>query len=436
MDQAAAVLSPPQAAARPGRILALVLLTAVGTMNFVDRQILSVLAEPIRQELSLSDTQLGLLTGLSFALFYAIMGVPAAMLADRHHRVRLVAAACLMWSFFTGACGSAQSFVQLALARFGVGVGEAGGTAPSLAILADYYPARHRPAVIGLFTANGPLGVFIGASLGGWAAGQFGWRGAFVLVAAIGVVAALLLVLLVREPPRGGLDPAPARAALPAKLGPTVRLFLSRPTLRWLLFASGVSAFVSYGMLNWIPAFLMRVQGMPLSEMARWFGPAAGLCFGIGIAGGGALVNWASRRSIKAYAWVPGVSMLLTAPTLALAVMAPDWQTSLALMTLPMICCTIYVAPALALVQNLSPAAARATVTALLLLAFNLVGLGGGPLAIGMVSDALAAQGATDPLRMALLWLTPVAVLAAAGYLAVSRVVGRDAEAVLREAAA
>lgn len=200
--------------------------------------------------------------------------------------------------------------------------------------------------------------------------------------------------------------------------------------------SSGLSAFVSYGMLNWIPAFLMRVQGMPLSEMARWYGPAAGLCFGIGILGGGALVNWAARHTLKAYAWVPGVSMLLTAPTLALAVMAPDWQTSLALMTLPMICCTIYVAPALALVQNLSPAAARATVTALLLLAFNLVGLGGGPLAIGMVSDALAAQGAETPLRTALLWLTPVAVLAAAGYLAVSRTVERDHDAIASEAAA
>jgi predicted MFS family arabinose efflux permease len=435
MDQAAAVSASP-AVGRPGRTVALLLLTAVGTMNFVDRQILSVLAEPIRQELGLSDTQLGLLTGLSFALFYAIMGVPAAMLADRYHRVRLVAAACLTWSVFTGACAFAQSFVQLALARFGVGVGEAGGTAPSLAILADYYPARHRPAVIGLFTANGPLGVFIGASLGGWAAGQFGWRGAFVLVAAIGAVAALMLVLLVREPPRGGLDEVRAPATRPARLGPTVRLFLSRPTLRWLLFASGVSAFVSYGMLNWIPAFLMRVQGMPLAEIARWFGPAAGICFGIGIAGGGALVNWASRHSLKAYAWVPGVSMLLTAPTLALAIMAPDWQTSLALMTVPMVCCTIYVAPALALVQNLSPAVARATVTALLLLAFNLVGLGGGPLAIGMVSDSLAAQGVEAPLRTALLWLAPVALVAAGGYFAVSRVVECDSESVLRDATA
>lgn len=438
MDPAATAATRPQAAAgSPGRTLALVLLTAVGTVNFVDRQILSVLAEPIRQELHLSDTQLGLLTGLSFALFYAIMGVPAAMLADRFNRVRLVAAACLIWSGFTGACAFAGSFWHLALARFGVGVGEAGGTAPSLSILADYYPPEKRPAIIGLFTCNGPLGVFIGASLGGWAAEQFGWRGAFIMVAGIGVVAAALLAFLVREPVRGGLDPAPIRAPNPeaAKLGPTVRLFLSRPTLRLLLFASGVSAFVSYGMLNWIPAYLMRVQQMPLSEVARWFGPAAGLCFGIGIFGGGALVNWASRHSVKAYAWVPGIAMLLTAPTLAMAVLAPNWQVSLALMTVPMILCTIYVAPALALVQNLSPVAARATVTALILLAFNIVGLGCGPLAIGMLSDALAAQGAAEPLRVAMLWVTPVAVLAAAGYFAVSRVVDGDAANVLREAA-
>lgn len=437
MDQAASANpSPPRLVGRPGRTLALLLLSVVATINFVDRQLLSVLAEPIRQDLGLSDTQLGLLTGLAFGLFYAVMGIPAALLADRFNRVRLVAAACVLWSGFTGACAFATSFAHLALARFGVGVGEAGGTAPSLSILADYYPPHQRPAVIGLFTANGPLGVFVGASLGGWAAGQFGWRAAFLLVAAIGLGAALLLAVAVREPERGGLDPAPTRDLGAARLGPTAREFMSRPTLRWLLFASGVSAFVSYAMLSWIPAFLMRVQGMPLAEMARWYGPVAGLCFGIGIAGGGALVNWAGRRSLTAYAWVPGVSMLVTAPSLALALLAPDWQTSLALMTIPMITCTMYTAPALALVQNLSPVASRATVTALLLLGFNLVGLGCGPLAIGMLSDALAAQQMADPLRVALLWTAPVCLVAAMGYFAVSRVVLRDAATVLREAAA
>ncbi|WP_293899481.1 MFS transporter [Phenylobacterium sp.] len=440
MNQAAsAVLSPSGAAVRrPGRTLALAMLMVVGTVNFVDRQILSVLVEPIRADLHLSDTQIGLLTGLSFGLFYAAMGVPAAMLADRVHRVRLVAVAALIYSFFTGASGFAANFWQLALARFGVGVGEAGGTAPSLSILADYYPPAQRPAVIGLFTVNGPMGVFVGASLGGWAAGQFGWRGAFLAVGALGALAALVLAVVVREPKRGGLDPTPTRApsADAGRLGPTVRLFLSRPTLRLLLVASGLSAFISYGMLNWIPAYLMRVQHMPLAEVARWFGPAAGLCMGLGIWGGGALVNWAGQRSVKAYAYVPGLAVLITGPTLALAVMASSWQASLALMLVPMIGCTMFTAPVLALVQNLSPVASRATATALVLLAFNIVGLGGGPLAIGMLSDALAAAHVVDPLRVALISIAPVAVLAALGYLAVSRVVVRDTADVLRESLA
>jgi predicted MFS family arabinose efflux permease len=434
MDRAPALADAPAARAPPGRILALALLMTVGTVNYVDRQILSVLAEPIRRDLGLSDTQLGLLTGLSFAFFYAIMGVPAAMLADRYHRIRLVGVACLIWSFFTGACAFAGSFAHLALARFGVGAGEAGGTAPSLSILADYYPPRLRAAVVGLYTANGPLGVFIGASFGGWAAGQFGWRSAFLMVAGAGVLAALLLVTFVREPVRGALDPAAVARPRPASLAATTRVFLSRPTLRWLVVASALGAFVSTGMLAWIPAFLMRVQGMPLAELARWFGPAAGVCFGIGIAGGGLLVNWASRHSLKAYAWAPGLSMLLTAPTLALAILAPDWRTSLALMTVPMICSTVYVAPALALVQNLSPAAARATVTALLMLAFNIVGQGGGPVAIGALSDILAAEQAPDPLRLAMLALAPAAVIAALCYFAMSRFIPRDAEAVGEEA--
>ncbi|MBU1374449.1 MAG: MFS transporter [Alphaproteobacteria bacterium] len=429
--------SPRTAAGRPGRTIALLLLTAVGTINFVDRQILSVLAEPIRQELHLSDTKLGLLTGLSFALFYAGMGVPAAMLADRVNRVRLVAAACLIWSVFTGACAFANSFWQLALARFGVGTGEAGGTAPSLSILADYYPPAKRPAVIGLFTVAGPLGVFIGASVGGWAATQFGWRGAFLLVASIGAVAALILAVVVREPPRGGLDPGHDReTAKPTSLGATVKVFLSRPSLRLQLLAAGLSAFVSYGILNWIPAFLMRVQEMPMTEMARWFGPVAGLAYGIGIWGGGALVNWLGARDVRAYAYVPGIAALITGPSLVVALMASSWQMSLLFMLVPMVTCTMFTAPALALVQNLSPVAARTTATALVLLAFNIVGLGGGPLAIGMISDRLAASGDAAPLRTALICLAPIAVLAALAYLVLSRVVGRDAENVLKEAAA
>ncbi|OWK31002.1 spinster family MFS transporter [Sphingomonas dokdonensis] len=417
------------------RAIALWMLFAIGTLNFVDRQLLSVLVEPIRAEMAFSDTQFGLLTGLSFALFYALMGVPFAMAADRWHRVRLIAAACAIWSVFTAACGFAQTFVQLALARFGVGIGEAGGTAPSLSVLADYYPPERRPLVIGIFTANGPFGVFLGAAFGGWAAATIGWRNAFIAIGVVGaLIAAPLLLMLVREPARGQMDaarPTGSDTALP--MGASFALFLRRRSLRMLAIASGLSAFVSYGMLNWIPAFLMRTQGMPLSALATWFAPAAGITFGLGIWGGGALVNWAARRSAAAYALVPCVATVVLIPSFAAALLVDSWQWSLALMLVPMVACTIYVAPALALVQNLTPSRARATASAILLLMFNLVGLGCGPLVIGMISDALAPAYGVASLRFALLWVLPFAVVAAVAQYRMARDVRADLDGYERE---
>ena len=421
----------PAAVGRSGRRIALVLLTAIGTINFIDRQILSVLIEPMRAELHFSDTQFGFLTGLSFALFYAALGVPVAMLADRSHRIRLIAAACFVWSLFTGACGFVTNFWQLAFARFGVGIGEAGGTAPSLSVLADLYPPEQRAVVTGLFTANGPLGVFLAASAGGFVASQLGWRAAFLCISALGMIAAPLLLMGVREPRRGAMEagatphaqPGPASAAL----GRTAALFVRRRTLSLLLAASGLSAFVSYGMLNWIPAYLMRERHMPLAEIARWFGPAAGLSMGLGIWGGGALVNLVARRSERAYALIPGLAMLVAGPSFVLSLMAPSWQASLLLMLLPMMCVTVYVAPALAVVQNLAPVSARATAMALLLLAFNIVGLGGGPLGIGMLSDALHHAHVGQNLKWSLVWVAPMSAVAALIYYGLSRTIVADA---------
>lgn len=412
--------------ARAGAGIALALLTLIGTINFMDRQLLSVLVEPIRAELHLSDTMFGLLTGLCFALFYAVLGVPAAMLADRTNRVRLVAGACMIWSAFSAACGLAGNFWQLALARFGVGVGEAGGTAPSLSILADCYPPQRRAAVIGLFTVNGPLGAFLGISVGGWAAREFGWRGAFFAIGLVGILVAPLLMLLVREPVRGATELRQAPTQPVATLGETVRALWQQPTLRLLFIASGSAAFVSYGLLNWLPAFLMRDRGMALVDLAKWFGPAAGLCMGLGIWGGGALVNVAACRNVAAYAWIPAAAMVLTAPLLACALFAPGWKLALLLMLAPMTCCIVYVAPALALAQNLAPVSVRATATALLLLAFNIVGLGLGPLTVGLLSDALAAAGVAHALQWAILFLAPVALVSAFVYLVMSRTVGVD----------
>lgn len=429
--QATAVSAGPVTPATPlQKTLALVILMAIGSINYVDRQLLSLLIEPVRQDIPLSDTAFGLLTGLFFALFYASMGVPVAMLADRINRVKLVAVACTMWSVCTGLCGFAQNFWQLALARFGVGVGEAGGTAPSLSILSDYFKPEQRPAIIGLYTVNGPIGVFIGISLGGFIAAQYGWRMAFFTVAILGIALAPILWLLVREPLRGATEaaaPSSAHEKAPSLLS-TIRIFLMLPTLRLLLPASGLLAFVSYGLLNWIPAFLMRENGMALEQLALWFGPAAGICMGLGIWGGGAIVNIGVKKSLTAYAWAPAFSVMIGCPFLLLALFMPGWELTLILLLIPMVSVVMYVAPALALTQNLAPLRARATATALLLLSFNLVGIGGGPLMIGILSDLFTSLGSQNSLRWALASTIPVSLLAMGLYIMMARTITSDHE--------
>lgn len=407
------------------RNLALAMLFLVGTINFVDRQLLSVLVEPIRSEMQFSDTQFGLLTGLAFALFYAAMGVPVAMIADRWNRVKLIGMACVVWSGFTAACGMVSNFWQLALMRFGVGAGEAGGTAPSLSVIADLYPPAQRPLAIGLFTLNGPFGVFVGAAFGAWAAANIGWRGAFMVIGGVGIVVAPLLIWLVREPARGAMDAQKtADEALP--FAQSLAMFWRRASLRMVLIGSGLAAFVSYGMLNWIPAFLMRTQGMPLEAMATWFAPAAGITFGVGILGGGWLVSYAAKRSPRAYGAIPALATAVLIPTFAAALLVESWQISLALMLVPMAACTAYVAPALALVQNLTPPRSRATAAAVLMLMFNIVGLGLGPLFIGVVSDALKPAHGDESLRWALMTIVPFALAAGLAQFAMTRHLDRD----------
>lgn len=407
------------------RKVALVLLFLIGTINFVDRQLLSVLVEPVRAELDFTDTQFGLLTGLAFALFYAAMGVPVAMIADRWNRVKLIGIACVVYSAFTMACGMVSSFWQLAVMRFGVGAGEAGGTAPSLSVLADYYPPAERPLAIGLLSLNGPFGVFVGAAFGAWAAVHIGWRGAFLVIGAVGIAIVPLLLWLVREPPRGQMDrDKPADEALP--FSQTLALFIRRRSLRMVMVGSGLAAFVSYGMLNWIPAFLMRTQNMPLEAVATWFAPAAGITFGVGILGGGWLVSHRAKTSARAYGAIPALASLLLIPTFLLALMADSWQLSLALLLIPMAACTVYIAPALALVQNLTPPRSRATAAALLMLMFNIIGLGLGPLFTGIISDALKPAYGDDSLRWALMALMPFAAAAALAQFGMTRHLEQD----------
>lgn len=396
----------------------LVLLAIIGTLNFVDRQIVSVLIEPIRAELHFSDSQFGLLTGLAFSLFYALFGLPVAMLADRRNRIRLIAAACAVWSLFTALTGNVRSFTEMAAARFGVGVGEAGGTAPSLSLLADCFAPARRPLVIGLYTLNGPVGVYAGSAFGAWAAATIGWREAFHVLGAIGLVAAPLLLVLVREPMRGAFGDRPA-ATEPLKT--TLAHFARNPALRLLCLASGLSSFVSYGMLNWIPAYLMRVEKMPLSAASTWFAVAAGVSMGLGMVGGGWLVNRVIGRTHAGYALVPALATLVLIPLFAAALFVGGWELSLLLLVVPMICCTMYTPASLALAQELGSTGARATVIAVLLLMYNIVGLGLGPLFVGALSDAFAASHGEESLRYGLAGLLIPAGLAVLAYAALAR---------------
>lgn len=376
--------------------------------NFVDRQLLSILAEPVKQDLGLSDTQLGLLTGLMFALFYTFFGIPVAYLADRWNRVKVVAISCGLWSLFTAASGAATSFLTLALARMGVGIGEAGCSPPSYSIISDYFPPNRRGRALALYVLGVPAGSFIGTFAGGWIAAEHGWRAAFVAIGAAGLLLAPLVLLVVREPKRGRFDPAETAAAEEKpSFGEAFRFFWRTPTLIFSAIASGLTAFVSYGLMNWAPAFLARVQEMTLSQIGAYFGAAVAGSMVVGAWLGAMISDRAGTRNPVYYPLLPGLGLLLITPFIFGFTLADSWQASLAFLIIPIIFTSTYLVPALALLQNSTPASHRATTSSILLFLINLTGLGCGPLFVGAMSDWLQPRYGDMSLGYALQWLTP-----------------------------
>lgn len=414
------------------RYVVVAVLAITYMLNFVDRQLLSILAEPVKLDLALSDTQLGMLTGLTFALFYTVFGIPIAALADRWNRVRIIAIACGIWSLFTAASGMASSFLTLALARMGVGVGEAGCSPPSYSVIADYFPPEKRGRALFLYMLGVPIGSVVGAMAGAWIAAHYGWRAAFVAVGIAGLVFAPLILLLVREPRRGQSDPsasivtAAARTEGRASTRAAFAFFFRSPTIVLNAIASGLTAFVSYGIINWAPAFLGRVQHMTLPEIASHYGLAIGGAMVLAGILGAVVSDRLGARNPVHYALMPGLGLVITTPFLFGFTLAGSWQVSLAFLFVPLVLTNIYLVPAIALLQNRTPQQYRATASALVLFLINLIGLGCGPLFVGMVSDALEPTFGADALRYALQWLTPFIVLAVAFQLATAWSLRRD----------
>jgi predicted MFS family arabinose efflux permease len=422
-------VGPSGAGATPYGYFVAAILAVVYTCNFLDRQLMSILQESIKRDLHLNDTELGMVSGLAFALVYTVLGIPIAWLADRTHRVRIMAAACAVWSLASAACGLAAGFPTLALARLGVGLGEAGGSPPAYSVIADYFPPRSRGVGLGIYALGVPVGTMFGSAIGAWIDRSYGWRMAFFAVGVPGVLLALLMLILVREPPRGRFDakaPGADTHAAGLPLLKTIGLFFANRTLALTALSSGLSAFVGYALLNWSPSFLIRIRHMDRADLAVYYSLLVGVTGVIGTFGAGWLVDRLSKANPRAYALVPMASFVLSLPFYLLFVWAPTWQLALVFLAAPALLNTMYLAPAIAVVQNAVPPAQRGASSALLLFVLNLIGLGGGPVFVGKLSDMLAPTYGAASLQLALYALGPVFLLTIAAHYAASRSIGRD----------
>ncbi|MFT3761614.1 MAG: MFS transporter [Pseudoxanthomonas sp.] len=427
--------APGARIARPGAAAwcVLALLCFVYVLNFLDRQLLSILAKPIQDDLGVSDGQLGRIGGLYFAMFYCILAIPVGWLADRTNRVRVLAFACALWSAATAACGMASTYPQLVLARMTVGIGEAGGVPPSYAIISDYFPSGTRGTALGLFNLGPPIGAALGVAFGASVAAAYSWRMAFVWVGAVGMATALVVWLFVREPEKGRLDAQPesragADAAGDAKpgFGATCKAFFANPVLRGMALACGATQFVTYAVLNFTVLLLMREKGMTLEQVALWYALLIGVGTTAGMILSGRLIDRLARRHKTAYAYLPAFGLALALPFFVAFVWADDWRLALLFLILPTGLNYFYLSPAVTLVQEEVRPDQRVLSGALLLLVMNLIGLGLGPTWLGAASDFFRATHPHDSLRMAFYTLVPFYALAVVLFLLLARSIRRQ----------
>ena len=405
--------------------LALGLLTAIATVGFIDRIVMNVLAVPVKAEFGLSDTQIGLLTGLAFAVLNVTLGIAVARYAERGRRIPLIAVGTALWSLATVACAFVANFAQLLLARVGVGVGEAVGLPANQSVIADYFPPERRATAMSVLLLAPPIGAFLGSAGGAWIGQEYGWRHAFLVVTIPGLVLALLAWAFIAEPPRGRHD-REGSAEVPA-FGDVVKRLLGLASSRHLLAGSTLASMVGFGLNSFMAFLLVRKFEMSLAQAGLFAGLLASLPGAISVVLGGRLADGFGERSPAAYALVPGLCLLVAAPLYIFAITRGAVVPLLALVFVAALFQYTYLGVTYGVFQNLFHSRMRATGSALLSGVYGLIGQGLGPLLVGWLSDRLAPRyGSGDALAYAMAITAAIYLWSAAHYLIAARHVGPD----------
>lgn len=410
---------------RARRNVFLALLCLIGLIAFVDRQIITILIEPIKAEFGASDTAMGALTGIIFSGFYAAAAIPLARLSDRRSRRNIIAACLIFWSAMTSLGGFAVSFLMLAMTRIGVAMAEAGAIPASHSLIADLFPLRRRATALGLLSASQAIGIGLGVLLGGVLLSAFDWRTSFFVVGFPGIVVALLLLAVTREPPRGLSENLATVEDQPSFL-PTVAALWHVRTYRYLFLTVGCGGFCGYGMLAWGPTFLIRVHEMPVTQIGYWFGGAVALSLVIGNIAGGWLADRLGASDLRRYLWIAGAGPALSVLPGLLFIFSPNWQVAIAALFMMQLVLTTHIPTCDMLSQTLVRPRMRSLASVVVGLAAGVFGAGFAPLVVGATNDLLAPSLGAEAIRYALIAPVSVALLAWAAAMLGARHVRGD----------
>ena len=410
------------------RWYALGVLVIVYASSHVDRQIMGILLEPIKHELGASDTQMGFLVGLTFAIFYATLGMPIAMLADRTNRRNIIALATTIWSAMTVLCAFVGSYAQLALTRIGVGIGEAGSSPPSHSMISDLFSQKQRATAMGIFALGINLGLLIAYLGGGWMSEHWGWRTTFIVVGLPGIIIALVVRFTLIEPPRGASEETQKEKSDAPAFRDVARTMWQSKATRHVVFGSALAGFVGYGMALWLPAFFVRSHGLSQSETGLTLALMAGIVGGLGTFTAGRLADFLAKKDPRWLAWIVVIGKGGLVPFVFAFFLLTDLTSALLVYLVPAFFAGFYLAPTFAMIQQLVPVEMRSVAAAICLFLLNIIGMGLGPQGVGILSDILAPEYGIESLRYSLMVFSLLNLWCAWHYFLAARTLHEDTQ--------